>query len=170
MLGGARVAASMCSSRPLPTDPGRGNMFRRLTSRLPCLGSWWHPCFGRARPSEGSGIVVVVSGFSVAFSSVQHRRRRGPTSISSEDCDIFPIHLCHVLLCHHCICVHFRRALESQAKRRFHTYHHIGLHLLSAAHTPHIGSGAELLLLSLIHDHWLARIVQQHNALVCSKQ
>ena len=41
-------------------------------------------------------------------------------------CDMFTGHLCHVLLCHLCICVHFRRALESQAKR--HICHHIGLH------------------------------------------
>ena len=38
----------------------------------------------------------------------------------SYGCDIFPVHLCHVLQCHHCICVHFRRALESQAKRCLH--------------------------------------------------
>ena len=31
-----------------------------------------------------------------------------------------PVHLCHVLLCHICICVHFRRALGPQAKRCFH--------------------------------------------------
>ena len=34
-------------------------------------------------------------------------------------CVIFPVHMCHVLQCHHCICVHFRRALEFQAKTVF---------------------------------------------------
>ena len=60
----------------------------------------------------------------------------------SYGCDIFPVHLCHVLLCHLCICVHFRRALESQAKRCFHICHHIGLHRF--AHwtlNPHIPRG-----------------------------
>ena len=37
-------------------------------------------------------------------------------------------------------------------------------------HTRHIGSGAELLFLSLIHDQRLVRIVQQQNALACFKQ
>ena len=46
-----------------------------------------------------------------------------------------PVHLCHVLLCRFCVCVHFRRALESQAKRCFHISHHIGLHRF--AHTAH---------------------------------
>ena len=55
----------------------------------------------------------------------------------SYGCDIFPVHLCHVLLCHHCICVHFRRALESQAKRCLHINRHIGLHRLSTAHILH---------------------------------
>ena len=39
-----------------------------------------------------------------------------------------PVHLCHMSLCHHCTCVHFRRALESQAKRCFDIRHHIGSH------------------------------------------
>ena len=39
-----------------------------------------------------------------------------------------PVHSCHLLLYQHCTCVHFRRALESQAKRCFHICHHIGLH------------------------------------------
>ena len=53
-------------------------------------------------------------------------------------CDIFPVHQCHVLLCHHCICVHFRRALESQAKRCCHICHHIGFHRLAhSGHSPH---------------------------------
>ena len=38
------------------------------------------------------------------------------------------------------------------------------------AHTAHIGSGAELLLPSLIHDQRHVRIVQQHNELVCHRQ
>ena len=42
-----------------------------------------------------------------------------------------------MLLCRHCICVEFRRALEPQAKQCFHISHHIGLHRLSTAHTPH---------------------------------
>ena len=33
-----------------------------------------------------------------------------------------------------------------------HISHHIGLHRSSTVHTAHTGSGAELLLLSLIHD------------------
>ena len=41
---------------------------------------------------------------------------------------------------------------------------------LHTAHTPHNGSGAELLLFSLIHDQRLVRTVQQHNAFACSKQ
>ena len=36
----------------------------------------------------------------------------------------------HLLLCHLCICVQFRRALESQAKRCFHISHHIGIRTL----------------------------------------
>ena len=43
--------------------------------------------------------------------------------------------LCHVLLCHHCTCVHFRRARESQVKRCLHICHHIGWHRFSTAHT-----------------------------------
>ena len=39
-----------------------------------------------------------------------------------------PCTSCHLLLCHLCICVHFRIALESQAKRCLHICHHIGLH------------------------------------------
>ena len=35
---------------------------------------------------------------------------------------------CHLSSCQHCTCVHFRRALESHAKRCFHISHHIGLH------------------------------------------
>ena len=50
------------------------------------------------------------------------------------NCDISPSHVCRVLLC----CLHIS--------------HHIGLHRSSTAHTAHTGSGAELLLLSLIHD------------------
>ena len=45
--------------------------------------------------------------------------------LSSSDLDTS---FCHVLLCHLCVSVHFRRALESQAKRRIHISHHIGLH------------------------------------------
>ena len=48
---------------------------------------------------------------------------------NSYGCDIF--HLCHLLPCQHCTCVHFRRALESQAKRCFHISHNIGLHRLA---------------------------------------
>ena len=92
------------------------------------------------------GSVHSLQKFCVFFSSCRTRR--------VDSCDIFPVHLCHVLLCHHCICVHFRRALESQAKRCLHISHHIGLHRLSTAHSHHIRSGA----------------VQQHNAHACSKQ
>ena len=53
-------------------------------------------------------------------------------------CDFFPVHVCDVLLCHHCICVHFRRTLESQVKRCCaQISHHIGLHRLSTAQIPH---------------------------------
>ena len=45
-----------------------------------------------------------------------------------------PVHLCHPLLCQHCTCVHFRRALESQAKRCFHVSRHIESH--RSAHCP----------------------------------
>ena len=68
------------------------------------------------------------------------------------------------------LAVHFRRALESLVKRCWHICHHIGLHRLPTAHPAHIGSGAELLFLSLIHDKQLVRIVQQHNELACFKQ
>ena len=37
------------------------------------------------------------------------------------------VHLCHVLLCHFCTCVHFRRALECQAKRCLLICYHNGL-------------------------------------------
>ena len=43
------------------------------------------------------------------------------------------VHLCHLLLCQHCACVHFRRARESQAKRCFHIFH-IGSHRVHTAH------------------------------------
>ena len=37
---------------------------------------------------------------------------------SSASCVAFsPVHLCHLLLCKHRTCVHFRRTLQSQAKR-----------------------------------------------------
>ena len=85
-------------------------------------------------------------------------------------CDILLVHFYHVLLGHFCTCVHFRRDLESQVKRCVHICHHIGLQRLSPAHTAHIGSGAESLFLSSIHDQRLVRIVQQHDALVCFRQ
>ena len=48
------------------------------------------------------------------------------------------VHWRHLLPCQHCTCVHFRRALESQAKRCFHISHHIGLHRSAhCALTPH---------------------------------
>ena len=80
------------------------------------------------------------------------------------------VHLCHVLLCHLCTCVHFRRALESQAKRCFHICHHIGSHRLSTTHSTHIDSGAELLLLSSIHDPQLVRTAQQRKTLAGFRQ
>ena len=47
-------------------------------------------------------------------------------------------HLCHVLLCHLCTCVHFRRAFESQAKNCFHISHYIGSHRFAhCALNPH---------------------------------
>ena len=53
-------------------------------------------------------------------------------------CDIFPVHLCHVLLCRHCICVHFRRALGSQSKRCFpHLSSHRVAPIVHCAHSPH---------------------------------
>ena len=38
----------------------------------------------------------------------------------SYGCDIFHLYTCVMCYCHLCICVHFRRALESQAKRCLH--------------------------------------------------
>ena len=38
------------------------------------------------------------------------------------------------------------------------------------AHSTHIGSGAELLLFSLIYDQRLVRTVQRHDTLACSQQ
>ena len=38
------------------------------------------------------------------------------------------MHFCRLLLCQHCTRVHFRRALESEAKLCFHISHYIGLH------------------------------------------
>ena len=53
-------------------------------------------------------------------------------------CDFFPVHECDVSLCHHCICVHFRRTRESQVKRCCaQISDHIGLHRLSTAQIPH---------------------------------
>ena len=57
------------------------------------------------------------------------------------------VHLCHLLLCRHCTCVHFRRALDSQAKWRFHIVITSGCTDQHTAHSTHIGGGAELLLL-----------------------
>ena len=51
------------------------------------------------------------------------------------------VHMCHLLLCQHCTCVHFRRALGSQAKRCFDISHHIGLHRSAyCALNPHLVS------------------------------
>ena len=50
-----------------------------------------------------------------------------------------PVHLCHMSLCHHCTCVHFRRAFESQAKRCFDIRHHIGLQRFPTVHSSHKG-------------------------------
>ena len=45
------------------------------------------------------------------------------------------LYMCDVLLFHQCICVHFRRTLESQVKRcSAQISHHICLHRLSTAH------------------------------------
>ena len=63
-------------------------------------------------------------------------------------CDTFVVHLCHV-------CVRTASAYTSagqlslKQKGCLHICHQIGLHRLPTAHTPHIGSAAELLLLSL---------------------
>ena len=46
--------------------------------------------------------------------------------------------------------------LSLKQKRCSHICHHIGLHRLHTAHTHRVGSGAELLLLLLIHDQRLA--------------
>ena len=67
------------------------------------------------------------------------------------------VHSCHVLRCHQCTCLHFRRALEFQVKQCLHTCHYIGLHRLPIAYTAHIGSVAELFFPSLIHDQRLVR-------------
>ena len=63
---------------------------------------------------------------------------------------LFPVHVCHVLLCHHCICVHFRRALESQSKTVFHISHHIGLHRISTLHTRPHWKRSRLLLIIVV--------------------
>ena len=59
-------------------------------------------------------------------------------------CVIYPAHMCHVLQCHHCICVHFRRALESQAKNGEFTFVITsGCTNVHTAHTPHIEKGTD---------------------------
>ena len=63
------------------------------------------------------------------------------SAAKSYGCDTSSVHLCHVLLCHHCTCVHSCRALESQAKRCFHACHHIGLH---TAQSPSQGTSPSL--------------------------
>ena len=61
---------------------------------------------------------------------------------SGTKCDIFPVHFCHLLLCHHCTCVHFRRALESQAKRCIHI---LSSHRVAPiAHRAHSPQGARV--------------------------
>ena len=105
-----------------------------------------------------------------AWSQPQTSRRTSSCLKQDAHCDIFPGHLFHVLLCHHCICVHFRWVLGSQVKRCLYTCRHTGLHRLPTAHISHMGSGAELLLPSLIHDQRFVRIVQQHSTLACFKQ
>ena len=47
-----------------------------------------------------------------------------------------------MLPCQHCTCVHFRRALKSQAKRCFHISHYIGCTDQHTAHSPR-GDGRE---------------------------
>ena len=47
------------------------------------------------------------------------------------------VHLGGMSLYHHCICVHFRRALGSRAKRCFHICHHVGVHRFTTAHSTH---------------------------------
>ena len=93
---------------------------------------------------------------------------RPQASLDAEECDIFTCTLVS------CVTVfttaHFRRTLESRVKRCLHIRHHIGLHRLPTADIAHIGSGAEFLLLSLIHKQRLVRIVQQHDTLACFKQ
>ena len=61
-------------------------------------------------------------------------------------CDIFLVHLCHVLLCHLCISVHFRRPLSFKQSGVFtvvitvvNTPGHIDSH---TAQSTHIGCGA----------------------------
>ena len=53
------------------------------------------------------------------------------------------VHVCHLLLCQHCTCVHFRRALESQAKRCFDTCDHIGHTIAHSALNQQISFGEE---------------------------
>ena len=74
-----------------------------------------------------------------------------------------PVHSCQLFLCHLCTCVHFRRALESRAKWCLHICHHIGLHRLAQ---PTLVAEQCFCSFSLIHDHWLASIVQQLDAVV----
>ena len=60
------------------------------------------------------------------FKPSKSKQPKAGVTIVSLDVTFPPMHLCHLLLCQHCTCVHFRRALESQAQRCFHTSHHIG--------------------------------------------
>ena len=60
-----------------------------------------------------------------------------PPTQSSRTVTSSLVHLFRLLLCHHCICVHCRRALESQAKWCLHFCHHIGLHRFNVAQTIH---------------------------------
>ena len=67
-------------------------------------------------------------------------RRTG--GIPKVDVTFSLVHMCRVLLCHLCICVHFLRALESQAKRCFHIVIVSGCTDQHTAQSTFIGSGA----------------------------
>ena len=56
-------------------------------------------------------------------------------------CDMHAVQSCHVHSCHHSISVHFRRPLESRAKRCENISHHNGLHRWPTAHTSHRKQG-----------------------------
>ena len=108
---------------------------------------------GGRRNSATGGAPRAAAGPRLAAGCVRESRVRS--------CDNFPVHLCHVLLCHHCTWVHFRRALESEAKRCFHICHHVGLHRFAHCALNQHWWWIRLLLISLINE---SRLVPRKRA------